>query len=51
MLNTSGAYRRVSKSEYYELTNKGIPGEWDEGCGYVVYDQQARDEFLKKIKS
>ena len=47
----SGPYRKVSKSEYLELMGKGVPGEWDEGCGYVVYDQKARDNFLEKIGS
>lgn len=46
----SGPYRRVSKEEYDALTAAGVPGEIAEGCGHVVYDEQARAEYAAKIK-
>ncbi len=47
----SGPYRRVSPEEFEALTAQGISGEWTEGAGHVVYDEQARTEFKRKLEA
>lgn len=47
-----GAYRRVSVEEWRELggdDNKFC--DWHEGIGYVVYDDQAREQYRAKMEA
>lgn len=47
-----GAYRRISVEEWRKLggdDNKFC--DWHEGIGYVVYDEQAREQYRAKMEA
>lgn len=45
-----GAYRRITAEEAKQLAAEGAAVSWDEGCGYIVYDEQALAEFQAALK-
>ncbi len=48
----SGAFRRLSKAEWIELGADSNPKcDWHEGIGYVIYDDQAHQEYLRKTNA
>ena len=45
----SGAFRRLSRQEWENLGgDDNHECDWHEGLGYVIYDDQARQEYLTK---
>lgn len=47
-----GAYRKISVEEWRSLggdANKFC--DWHEGIGYVVYDDQAREQYRAKMEA
>lgn len=47
-----GAFRMISVEEWRELggdDNKFC--DWHEGIGYVVYDEQAREQYRAKMEA
>ncbi|NTG61797.1 hypothetical protein G6L45_16065 [Agrobacterium rhizogenes] len=47
-----GAYRKISVEEWRELGGDGNKFcDWHEGIGYVIYDEQAREQYLLKMES
>lgn len=40
-----GAYRQITKEEAERLSAKGEKVEHDEGCGWIVYDDLALQQF------
>lgn len=44
-----GPYRKVSQLEHRLLTEAGIPGEWAEGIGYIIYDNEARRQYKDRF--
>jgi hypothetical protein len=47
-----GAFRMISVEEWRELggdDNKFC--DWHEGIGYVVYDEQAREQYRTKMEA
>lgn len=47
-----GAFRRLTQGEWRELGGDDNPEcDWHEGIGYVIYDDQAHQEYLKKTNA
>lgn len=45
----SGAFRRLTQSEWKELGGDSNPlCDWHEGIGYVIYDDQAHQDYLAR---